>query len=158
MGLDAIVYCDCMERGRLRSQPRIEWSVYVDESGARAERATDIDEKCAFDRWNVGACDHEDGVLLHHWLGNLSAVGLIREGLSDFPTRFPIILSKVVYSGSHCGDHLPVQALPQLAAEVDALSLVQPRDPLVAYWIRDFEKKMAEITAAARAVGKPISF
>jgi hypothetical protein len=158
MGLDATVYCDCMERGRLRTPPRPEWQVYIDESGARFPKTSGLEEDLAFDRWNVTACSHEDGVLLHHWLGNMSAVGLIRATLADLQETFPLILSKVVHSGTHCGDHLPTGSLPQLAVEVQALSSVRPAKPLAAEWLRDFEKKMTELLAAANSVGKPISF
>lgn len=158
MGLDASVYCDCMERGRLRTPPRPEWNVYIDDCGARSAKTAELEALLAFDRWNVGACEHEDGMLLHHWLGNISAVGLIRATLSMYPSQFPLILSKVVYSGTHAGDHLPVIRLAQLASEVEALSSVRPSEPLAAEWIRDFEKKMTDLLTAANAVGKPIAF
>src|SRR5438874_462618 len=108
MSLDAAVYCDCMERGRLRTLPHPDWRVYVDESGARFGRTDDLEVGLAFDRWDADACEHEDGTLLHHWLGNIAGISLIRDTLSQFPERFSLILSKVVYNGTHCGDYLSV--------------------------------------------------
>jgi hypothetical protein len=62
MGLDAVVYCDCLERGRLRTASRPEWGVHVDEEGGRSPASQDLDEQIAFDTWNHrDACEHEDG-------------------------------------------------------------------------------------------------
>ncbi len=134
-----------MERDRLRSQPRPEWHVYVDESGARWAKTADLEDALAFDRWNVGACEHEGGEVLHHWLGNISGIGLIRAILSDHHERFPLILAKVVYSGSHGGDHIPVAEFPQLAGEMEALSSVRPAEPRAAERFRDFETKIGRV-------------
>jgi hypothetical protein len=41
---------------------------------------------------------------------------------------------------------------------VQKLSGVNPVEPLVADWIGDFEKKLTELIATAKSVGKPISF
>ena len=158
MSLDATVYCDCMERGLLRAEPLAEWSVYVDASGARFPASQRMEDAMAFDRWNVDACVHDNGVLLHHYLGNISWVGLIRATLSNHQERFSMILTRVVCDGVHCGDHLLADQLPQLTDEVEALSSVHPNKPAAEECIRDFEKKMRELLAAAKAVGKPISF
>ena len=119
MGLDACVYCDCFERGRLRTQPRPEWRVYVGKEGYRRAATDDLYEQMAFDAWDWRtACDHEDGVLLHHYLGNIALVGLFREILNPLADRLPVIVHQVIYSGTHCGDHLPLDAVEQLAPEV----------------------------------------
>jgi hypothetical protein len=97
MGLDGTVYCDCFERGRLRSPPQPQWNVYVDQSTARSNvyfdqsgsRTVGLDEDLAFNQWNITACEHEDGVLLHHYLGNIARVGLLREELSGQLASFP---------------------------------------------------------------------
>src|SRR5437763_826217 len=62
MGLDASVYCDCFERGRLRTQPRPEWGVHLDEDGGRAPATQDLEEQMAFDSWHLPeTCEHEGG-------------------------------------------------------------------------------------------------
>jgi hypothetical protein len=158
MGLDATVYCDCFERGRHRTPPHPEWCVYVDESGARFAKTADLEQDWAFEKWNVDACEHEGGVLLHHWLGNISAIGLIRETLSQTALQYPIVLSKVIYSGSHGGDYLPFPLVSELQSEVDLLAELHPQNPVAAEWIQDFEQKLRELIDAATQVRKPISF
>src|SRR5688572_11013449 len=107
MGLDATVYCDCFERGLLRTAPLAEWQVYVDKYGTRSSLTNSSDQDLAFDQWNFNACQHEWGKLLHHRIGNISAVELIRNVLTQSPPQFPLILSKIVYNGMHCGDFIP---------------------------------------------------
>jgi hypothetical protein len=147
-----------MERGRLDTPPRPEWHVYIDESGQRCGRSDDLETIMAFDRWNASACDHEDGVLLRRHIGNISAVGTIRMTLSEFPDRFPLILSQIVCSGSHGGDHVPADRLTELEGEVGAMANVWPRDPLAAQCLRNVEESLKALLEAAIAAGKPISF
>ena len=60
MGLDASVYRDCYETGRLKSQPLPQWKVYVEPNGSRSNGAEDLDLQVAFDGWsNREACEHE---------------------------------------------------------------------------------------------------
>ncbi len=158
MGLDATVYCDCFERGRLRTPPLPQWNVHVDQSGARFARTGSLDEYLAFDQWNVTACEHEDGVMLHHYLGNMTRVGMVREGLSGNATSFPILLGKVVHDGTHAGDFLSVGQVDSLCPELDALTRVRPTDERQAKCVRDFEAQLKELVAVSLRLRKPISF
>lgn len=59
MGLDAVVYCDCYEKGRTRRplpQPEL---VYVDQNGqvSLESDAVGADQNAFFD-WLKDACDH----------------------------------------------------------------------------------------------------
>jgi hypothetical protein len=158
MSLDATVYCDCYERGRLRTAPLPQWNVHVDESGARSSHTGSLEEDLAFDQWNLRACEHEDGVLLHHRLGNIARVGLVREALSGHRESFPIILGKVVYNGSHCGDFLTVEQVESLRSEVERLADVRPNDKRQARCLRDFGEQLKELVAASLQLRKPIAF
>ena len=158
MGLDATVYCDCFECGRLRTPPLPQWNVYVDPSGARFSRTAGLEEDLSFDQWNIAACEHEDGVLLHHYLGNIARVALVREGLSEHASSFPIILGKVVYSGIHAGDFLSLDQVESLRPELDALTRVRPSDDRQARCVRDFEEQLKDLVAVSLRVRKPISF
>lgn len=157
MGLDATVYCDCIERGRLRNPPLPHWKVYVDPSGCRFAH-TDPDDDLAFDAWNTTACEHEDGVLLHHYLGNTTRIGRIRETLSPYPDRFPLILGKVIYCGIHAGDRLSVEQVEALRAELDRLRALRPQDAAAEQRVRTFQNQLQELVAAALQLRKPISF
>lgn len=158
MGLDATVYCDCFERDKLNTPPDPAWRVEVDATGARFAKTAELEHDLAFDQWNCAACAHDDGVLLHHRLGNISTIGLIRTVLSESAPLFPLILTRVIYSGSHCGDHVPYPLVPELSHEVELLAQVQPREVIAAECVRDFERKLRELIAAAMQVRKPIAF
>jgi hypothetical protein len=158
MGLDASVYCDCFERRRLRTQPRPEWGVDVDEEGGRSATSRDLDQQIAFDAWNHSACEHEDGVLLHHRIGNIALIGLFRQLLNPHVDRLPVIVRKIIYSGSHAGDSLSLETVAQLGAEVEALAQVHDKDRKNEQFLRDFEQQLRELVEYSGKVGKPIVF
>ena len=132
MSLDAKVYCDSLERGRLRTPPLPQWNLYVDEYGGRSRSSLTgvLDDDLAFDRWNVTACEHEDGVLVHHYLGNIARVGLVREALSGHAESFPIILGKIVYDGIHASDFLSVEQVERGALRTDWMLSLPCRAPI----------------------------
>jgi len=143
MGLDAYVYCDCHEKGRMPRPPYERWETFIEPDGSRQIRtAGDAAEEDAAWSWNVRACGHEFGILLQERIGNISAVGLLRKALSGDPDRFPIILSKIIQNGSHSGDHIPVDQLPALAAEVESLASFHSVVPLNEELIRHFEVQL----------------
>ena len=159
MGLDAHVYCDCFERGRLRTPPLAKWDVYLDEHGGCAPRTKEMDELIAFDTWRYQeACEHADGYLLHHRLGNIALIALFRELVNPHADRFPLIVHKIIYSGSHCGDCLDTTDVEKLDTELTALSKIHAPRKNDEQFLRDFEQQLRELVAASRSVGKPIVF
>ena len=158
MGLDATVYCNCFERGLLKESPPCS-SVFVADDGSLDCGSEDLDTLLAFDEW-VGhrACDHPRGILVHHWIGNLAQVGLLRSELQRNEMMFPILLSKVLYSGTHGGDHLTLEDIAALEVELEQLgSFVCAAQPNQEY-IDWFRQQMVELVDAATSVSKPISF
>ena len=181
MGLDATVYCNCFETGKLKTPPRPEWKVYVQEDGCRTTGADDLNTKMAFDRWSdrTRACIHEGGELIHHRIGNLAAVLHLNAELWKHARRlqdenmFPIILDKVLYSSCHCGDFLDLATVRELHAELETLADVHAGLSDAEHWfirslagsteeaeyaLRTFEAEMTELVECALRVGKPISF
>ena len=79
------------------------------------------------------ACEHE-GLLVSEFLGNITRVQHVREflrGLQGDPgPKFPVLLKKVVYDGTHTGDWIPVKQSPALLREVDACVGTSPSDIL----------------------------
>jgi hypothetical protein len=71
---------------------------------------------------------------------------------------FPIILSKVIYDGSHCGEFLSVEQVWAVEREIQSLSGFHCIDPNEEKMIRSFEAQMRDLIAASLAVGKPIVF
>ena len=159
MALDAHVCCNCFERGRLRSPPPPGCDLSVSDDGGLLCGSDDLEVQMSFDRWQQsGACEHEDGYLVAHRIGNIALVAELRNELSRWPDRFRMILSRVVYNGVHCGDFIPAAEVPLLVPEVGALADFHYSDPEMERFMRDFESQMRELVEASLRVGKPISF
>jgi hypothetical protein len=183
MGLDACVYCDCLEKGRLRNPLPKNISIKVEKDGypvvVRNGEEIWADHPGASDY----ACEHERRQLLHHRLGNISLVGLLRAELSREASGFPLILQKVVYNGTHAGDWLGLEQIPQLQVELERLGgfkcvgnappaflsrFLWSKFRMGRYhytsakeanaYMQNFRTQMIELVEAALTVRKPISF
>lgn len=159
MGLDAHVNCDCFEKGRLKTQPRPEWGVYVGPDGGRWTTATTLDLELAFDWWNNNeACEHEYGILLHRVLGNVALIATFRRLLGQYPDDFRILLECVVYSGTHGGDFLSIEQVKETQLEIEHLSRLHAEDQSEEAYLREFERALRELTECALKLNKPVVF
>ena len=158
MGLDATVFCDCYETGKLQKAPNPAWELFVDPDGQLECRNEDLDECIAFDNWREHACSHEGGYLTHHYIGNVAHVGALRELLSQTPEQFPIILNRVIHNGTHCGDQLPVALVRKMADEIARLVSVRCPNKSRQELLDFFKTQMTELADNAMAMNKPISF
>jgi hypothetical protein len=159
MGLDATVYCNCFETGKLREPAPLPDLVYVTPNGFLECQSDDLTLLLSFDQWLCDrACIHKDGILLTHRIGNIDLVGKIRMELSIHAEKFPILLSKVVYSGTHAGDFLPNDKVVGLEMELRVLGKALPISGDVKEYIKFFRSQMSELVKAAQSVSKPIAF
>jgi len=160
MGVSACVYCNCLEKGLLASQPKSEWNVFVDSDGSRSTEGLDLEAELEFDQWNESACEHESGIYLRRPIGNVSLVGMLREQLSANGTgkTFPILVGHVLYNGTHGGDSVPMELMPQLREEVSQLFVVHCDEPSTEAFLRGFEQTMQALCADAEALDRPICF
>jgi hypothetical protein len=181
MGLDACVYCDCLEKRLLRNPLPASVTIEVDDDGypvvVKGGQRIDNDHPDYVDF----ACVHELRKLVTHRLGNISLVGLLRSELSRTPDLFPVILKKVIYSGSHGGDRLNLSQIPALRAELQKLTAFKcvgsrkglslmtnlkrvlgigwyPTAESADKFLQEFRIQMIELADAAEKVGKPICF
>jgi hypothetical protein len=122
MGLDAHVRCRCIQDGiakphpfpnRLALDETIEPFLTGDSTQA---------EWLIHDSWFAESCEH-GGYLLSERLGNITLIAHIRQflrELQDDPSpRFKILLTKVVFDGTHSGDWIPREQTAELLQEVD---------------------------------------
>ena len=159
MGLDAVVYCDCFEAGRLREPPPPAWQLFVDECGSIECKSDELSVLLAFDQWReFRACNHEGNVLIHHYLGNIATIGALEAELRPASANLPIMLGKVLYSATHCGDFLTLSEIGQLQSELDAVKDHRAITTEMDRLLRHFCSQMAELANCALRVGKPISF
>jgi hypothetical protein len=161
MGLDAYIYCDCYEKGRLLEPPPGGISLRVEANGELARERDDgtLESDLAFDRWQAKrACGHARGILLHHRLGNIALIGLLRTELQREPSRFPILLAQVVYSGSHGGDFLALETIPLLQRELESLKEFKGRTQEADNFMSKSRGQLSELATTALSIGKPIAF
>ena len=157
MALDARVYCNCFEAGKLLIPPPHPDQVYVAEDGGLA--CKDLFRLYEFEEWlEKYACSHPGGVALHHHLGGLGVIDFLREELERAPNDFPLLLGKVVYDGSHAGDFLAMAELKELLAETIRLSGLRTSDGEEEALLRNFERQLKELITCAIQMRKPIVF
>lgn len=159
MGLDAIVCCNCYETGNLKVAPDPSWGIIVEDDGHIEYSSNDIDMQIAFDKWRMyEACQHEDCILLHHYIGNIARIERLRASLIGSGKTLPIILNKIIYNATHCGDRLDIQTVQNLQSELNVLGDIHCIESQDEDRIRIFENQLRELVLAALEVTKPISF
>lgn len=157
MGLDATVYCNCFETGKIKEPPPESALVFVADDGSLDSKSEELDTLLAFDQWlRSRACAHQDGILVSHHIGNIALVGLLRAELKAAAKSFPILLERVLYSGVHAGDYLAFADVVNLRVEINNLPTLQHTANQTL--IITFQHQMQELVAAALSTGKPISF
>jgi hypothetical protein len=158
MGLDAFVFCDCYERGRVkRCQPKL-GSLYLLPNGSLESRSDDPDVLDRFDAWRAHACRHEEGIVASDRLGGLAHIDQLRDALLRQRRRFPVLIAKVVYCGTHCGDHLSLRDVSKLAIELDRLKSVRTGDKSLDKDLQILRRKLEKLVRVALKIEKPIAF
>jgi hypothetical protein len=160
MALDAFVYCDCFEKDNLRCNPPGGLQPILAPNGdITCDAPTDRDW-FAFATWKQDkACLHPGMLLKHFRLGTAYQIDQLRAQLQNKErSRFPILLTKILYSGTHTCDWLPLDLLPQLTLELKSLNIASIPSSPEAETIRHLKIQLAELIIAAQMVQKPICF
>jgi hypothetical protein len=159
MGLDAFVFCDCFERGKLREPPPRPELVFVTENGSLDCKSDDPKVLEEFDLWiQDRACEHEEGILTGYYIGSAGLVSQLWDELAYEPSKFPILLTKVLYSGTHCGDSLEKADIIRLKAELKRLSKFRCADSEIQEYMPTFQNQMSSLVKSALSLDKPIAF
>ena len=124
MSLDGFVRCTCIRNGKAKPHPFPD-RLIVDESGEPTLTGDPSEqEREAHDQWLGESCEHE-GSLLSLFLGNITRVGNLRSFLRHLQgtpgPRFPILLEKVLYDGTHTSDWISSKIAEKLLKEVDTV-------------------------------------
>ena len=84
----------------------------------------------------------------------MATVAYVRDFLEDNSlNRFPLLLERVVYSGTHTGDWIVASEVPQLLTETRGLEGLTS-DPVIIQFTND----VIELAGASIATGNPIVF
>lgn len=156
MSLDAFVRCSCIRDGKGKPHPFAERLIF-DERGEPSLSGNPSEEDGeAHDRWLGESCEH-NGFLVGESLGSITLAKRLRDflrGLQGDPApRFPILLKKVVYDGTHTGDWIGSKEAVRLLQEVD---IVLHSSDILSQAEKAFFTSMKRLCEASIAAGNPI--
>ncbi len=159
MSLDGYVRCSCIRDGKAKKPHpfpgRLAWE---DDGAPSLSGDPDEYEWDAHENWVREACQHE-GFLASEFLGNITRIRNVRDfvrGLRGNPgPKFPILLKKVIYDGTHTGDVLPAKDTPKLMKEVN---LVLQSSDILTQGEKEFFEAMKRLCEASLESGNPIGF
>jgi len=147
MGLDAVVY---------RSKANLPFD--ADVVGAVVDETTgeyyfpDQNLEPALER----EFPRETRIAVQKRIGNIALVAALREDAGRILEEHSIILSKVLYSGTHSGDSIPLDLTPALEGELFRLRRYADQNE-VAY-LKRFVIDMLDLVGGAKREGNPIVF
>src|SRR5260370_18170307 len=122
MGRDVFLRCPCLRDGKEKPNPFAERFMWDGSGSPSLSGDPSEDEREAHDHWVQESWEHE-GYMISAPLGNITRIQHVREflrGLQGDPgPKFPILLKKVVYDGTHTGDWLPVNESAAIVREGD---------------------------------------
>jgi hypothetical protein len=158
MALDAYVRCTCIRDGKAKPHPFPDRLTF-DEGAEPTLTGDPSDEEWdAHDRWVGDSCAH-GGYLLSESLGNITLVAHLRSflrALQGTPgPRFRILLTKVIYDGTHTGDSIPSDDTAELLREVET---VLHSSDILADAEKEFFMTMKQLCEASLATKNPIAF
>ena len=159
MSLDAYVRCTCIRDGKVKKPHPFPDKFKWDESNAPSLSGDPTeDEWEAHEAWVQESCEHE-GFMVSEFLGNITRAQHLREflrGLQGEPgPKFPMLLKRVVYDGTHTGDWISSDHMPALMNEVN---LVLHSSDILTQGEREFFESMKRLCEASTKTGNPIVF
>jgi hypothetical protein len=167
MGLDAVVFCDCVEKKRLKVPHPYPRKVFIEANGSPEIRSEDSAEIERHDQWmELPPCKHESVMMDGCEVGNVWYVNRVYDALvavlkPPLP-RCPVLLGKVLYDGTHTGDHLTRGQVQKLASELQQLKKVDLKRAGLAEddrkAVKDVIAKLTRLTKTAQRIDKPIAF
>jgi hypothetical protein len=89
-----------------------------------------------------------------HRLGNTAEISALREEAVRLIGPESVIAQRVLRSGTHSGDAIPVESIPSLAAEVNAIHNASQQSSELQHFI----ESLRELIRAAKDEGNPIVF
>ncbi|MGB7621803.1 MAG: hypothetical protein WBN92_05590 [Terriglobia bacterium] len=165
MGLDAFVFCDCVEKKRLKTRHPFPELLVILPDGSPDVETTDPKKQERHDRWmEKRACRHEQCMLAGEWLGNGTWISELWTEINrvsrKWRKKFPVLRDQVIYCGTHTGDYLPLKDVRKLEREIKFLRAQDLEKAKVKdiEGMNEFLSKLEKLVKASLKVGKPIAF
>ena len=99
--------------------------------------------------------ESEETPALHKRLGNVGKIGLLTAEVLPVVGTDSVLFRRVMYSGSHSGDRVPLEELNRLEAEINVLSKnLSERSVSLERFLND----VSDLINKAREEGMPIEF
>lgn len=92
------------------------------------------------------------------YLGNAGFIERLRDAFWPNRKLFPVLLRKVIYCGTHCGDHLALRDVAKLAVELDRLKSYRIADKTLDKHLHLLRRKLEKLVRGALRIKKPIAF
>jgi hypothetical protein len=140
MGLDAAVYRNSKH---LKLGP--------DEREAQLDRETG---EVYFENAELSRKYRSELRAAHHRLGNIDAISFLRSEVSRLLGPESLLIQKVLYSGTHCGDIISLDSIAPLWVELAGIESAANQSTC----LRDFVAAMQELIRAAADESNPIVF
>ena len=140
MGLDAVVY---------RNKEHIELG--RDEEHAKIDPGTG---EVYFEDVRLSRKYYNQREAVNHRLGNISAIAELDSEVIPLIGPKSVTAQKILYSGTHSGDKIPLEDLPKLTTELRAIRLSGQGSPL----LLEFVAALEVLIQAANHEGNPIVF
>ena len=140
MGLNAVVY---RKREHLQLGPDEEHATLIPETGEVYFEDPKLDKKYLHKREAMA-----------HRLGNATAVSILSDELSKLIGPESFLERKVLYSGTHSGDFIPIRELDELSAELNHIRETGRSSPLM----QELVNALEQLIQAAKDEGNPIVF
>jgi hypothetical protein len=166
MGLEAVVFCDCVEKGRLKIPHPFPRLLYIAPNGSPEIRSEDPEKVEKHDEWMHQACKHPEMMIAGSHLGNITGIEMLRKILQAAvraPAReFPVLWHKVIYCGTHTGDHLTLANVLRLQDELKRFRKIdfsrhctRKTDLKL---VDEFQSNLSRIAKVAAKINKPVAF
>jgi hypothetical protein len=140
VGLNAVVY---RKREHLQLGPDEEHATLVPETGEVYFEDPKLDRKYLHKREAVT-----------HRLGNITAISILSDEVSQLIGPESFLERKILYSGTHSGDAIPLQELDELSAELNRIRETGRSSPM----IQEFVSALQQLIQAAKDECNPIVF
>ena len=99
--------------------------------------------------WADDECEEE---LAGTRVGNMAYVWTLRDDEAALEGDYPLLLGRVLYNGTHCGDEIAAQDVDTLRAELQRLP------PNCSAELDQFRAEFLQLCQVALAYGRAVSF